>query len=92
MRVGVGARSPHGRAPDKRRRRGLTTPPGSPAKLRSRRERTAAQRPVVPSAPSAQQTQQGCRASSSPSRSVPAPTAHLPPLIASKENDIFIYP
>ena len=70
----------------------MTPPAGSPARLRSPRERTAAPRPLVPSAPSAQQTQQGCRAASSPSRSVPAPTAHLPPLISSPESNIFFYP
>jgi len=49
-------------------------------------------RPVVPSAPSAQQMQQGCRAASSPSWSVPAPTAPLQLLMSSQENSIFIYP
>jgi len=33
---GVGARSPHGPAGHKRRRRGLTAPAGSPARLRDR--------------------------------------------------------
>jgi len=45
-----------------------------------------------PNPPADDACSQHSRASSSPSRSVPAPTAHLPPLIASKENDIFIYP
>jgi hypothetical protein len=68
---GVGARRPHARGRAcKRRGGGLTAPAGAPASLRSRRERTVAQRP--PSAPSAQQAQQGCRWPSSPSRSAVA--------------------